>query len=249
MENPTHAKELTKIIVKRATGRILENFTVEAQKAFNGTDTDKHGICLDVLVKCTGTNDTVSEVYNIEPNTYYEKNLAKRNRYYNALTDSKLLFSGDDFGVLPELISIWILSYDPFGDNRMSYSVKNFVTENPSLLYNDGVTTLFLNTKGKIGGTNELANLLKFFSNTTEETAVDSDLKGIHNIVNSVKRDSKVGERYMSMQTVMYYEKKMSYEEGEEHGIQLGEERLAKKLEELGVDPDIIKQAMKKEED
>ena len=64
----------------------------------------------------------------------------------------------------------------------MSYSVKNFVTENPSLLYNDGVTTLFLNTKGKIGGTNELANLLKFFSNTTEETAVDSDLKGIHNI-------------------------------------------------------------------
>ena len=53
----------------------------------------------------------------------------------------------------------------------------------------------------------------------------------------------------MSMQTVMYYEKKMSYEEGEERGIQLGEERHAKKLEELGVDPDIIKQAMKKEED
>ena len=143
----------------------------------------------------------------------------------------------------------------------MSYSVKNFVTENPKIVYNDGVTTIFLNTKGQIGGTNELANLLKFFSNTTEETAVDSDLKDIHNIVNSVKRDSKVGERYMSMQTVMYYEKKMSYEEGEEHGIQLGEkrgiqlgekrgeERLAKKLAELGVDPDIIKQAMEKDED
>ena len=103
----------------------------------------------------------------------------------------------------------------------MSYSVKNFMTENPKIVYNDGITTIFLNTK----------------------------------------RASKVGERYMSMQTVMYYEKKMSYEEGEEHGIQLGEkrgiqlgekrgeERLAKKLAELGVDPDIIKQAMGKPED
>ena len=253
MENPNYAKELVKIIIKRATGRTLENFTVEAQKAFNGTDTDKHGICLDVLVKCSDADNSVSSVYNIEPNTYYENNLAKRNRYYNALTDSKLLFSGDDFGTLPELISIWILSYDPFGDNRMSYSVKNFVTENPQLVYNDGVTTLFLNTKGQIGDNKELFNLLNFLSNTNEETAVDSELKGIQTIVNTIKGDSKVGERYMSMQTVMYYEKKMSYEEGEEHGIQLGEkrseERLAKKLAELGVDPDIIKQAMEKPED
>ncbi len=256
MENPNHAKELVKIIVKRATGRTLENFTVEAQKTFNGTDTDKHGICLDVLVKCSDAGNSVSSVYNIEPNTYYENDLAKRNRYYNALTDSKLLFSGDDFGTLPELISIWILSYDPFGDNRMSYSVKNFVTENPQLVYNDGVTTLYLNTKGKIGDNKDLFNLLNFLSNTNEKNAVDSELQGIQTIVNTIKGDSKVGERYMSMQTVMYYEKKMSYEEGEEHGIQLGEkrgiqlaeERLAKKLTELGVDPDIIKQAMEKDE-
>ena len=137
----------------------------------------------------------------------------------------------------------------------MSYSVKNFVTENPKIVYNDGVTTLFLNTKGKIGDNADLFNLLNFLSNTNEETAVDSELQGIQTIVNTIKGDSKVGERYMSMQTVMYYEKKMSYEEGEEHGIQLGEkrgiqlgeERLAKKLAELGVDPDIIKQAMVKE--
>jgi hypothetical protein len=60
--------------------------------------------------------------------------------------------------------------------------------------------------------------------------------------------DAKVGERYMTLGTTLYYEKKMSYDEGKETGIQLGEEQakehITEKLLELGVDPAIIKQAM-----
>ena len=142
VENPENAKKLAKIIVKRATGRDIDNFTVESQKEVNGTNTDKRGIRIDVLIKVEGDKEEIKEVYDIEPNAYYEKDIAKRNRYYNALTDSKLLNKGEEFSVLPELITIWILQYDPFGKDKMIYTIKNIVDKNPDIVYNDGVTTL-----------------------------------------------------------------------------------------------------------
>ncbi|MBQ4068612.1 MAG: hypothetical protein IJC76_05110, partial [Lachnospiraceae bacterium] len=194
---------------------------------------------------------------------YYEKDLAKRNRYYNALTDSKLLHSGDEFGSLPELITIWILAYDPFGEGRVIYTIKNIVAENPDIVYNDGITTLILNAKGSGSGNEELEKLLDFFVDTDKEVK-DIELLDIQNIVKSIKGDAKVGERYMTLGTTLYYEKKMSYDEGkdagmdmgirigEERGIQIGEERgirigkdqMSENLLDLGVDPAIIKQAM-----
>lgn len=52
-----------------------------------------------------------------------------RSRYSRALKDVKLLKAGEKYKKLPNYISIWILSYDPFGQNRMLYTVKNFVVE------------------------------------------------------------------------------------------------------------------------
>ena len=88
----------------------------------------------------------------------------------------------------------------------------------------------------------------------------------IQNIVKSIKGDAKVGERYMTLGTTLYYEKKMSYDEGiqigkeqgiqigkergiqigKEQGIQIGEEknkRLIEELIELGVSPELIEKA------
>ena len=62
-----------------------------------------------------------------------------RSRYSQALTDVKLLHSGEDYKTLPDYISIWILPYDPFGKNQMLYTVKNVVEDFPELVYNDGV--------------------------------------------------------------------------------------------------------------
>ena len=251
METHEYAEKLVKLIIKRTTGREINNFTIESQKTYNGTDKDKHSIRLDVLIKVS-EDDTIREVYDIEPNTYYVKDIARRNRYYNALTDSKLLSSNEKYTNLPELITIWILSYDPFGEKRMIYTIKNIVTENPDIVYNDGITTIFLNAKGEIGGSEELRSLLEYLSSTNDNTAIDTELKDIQYMVHTIKGDENVSERYMGMQRMVYYEKQMSYEEGEkcgeERGIQIGEnqakEHIAEKLLELGVEPAIIKQAM-----
>lgn len=48
----------------------------------------------------------------------------------------------------------------------MIYTVKNVVVENNDLLYNDGVTKLFLYTEGKYGGSEKLKVLLKYMTST-----------------------------------------------------------------------------------
>ena len=66
-------------------------------------------------------------MYDIEPNRYKGKDLPRRRRYYQALTDAKLLDPGREYKHLPEYVSIWILTEDPFGTNRMVYTVRNKV--------------------------------------------------------------------------------------------------------------------------
>ncbi len=62
-------------------------------------------------------NGEIIRVYDIEPNNITSIDLPKRSRYYQAITDVKLLSAGVDYDKLPELIAIWILPYDPFGKN------------------------------------------------------------------------------------------------------------------------------------
>lgn len=139
-------------------------------------------------------------------------------RFYQSLIDSKLLPTDTKFKELPDSMSIWILPYDPFGDNRMLYTVKNMVVENNHLVYNDGVTKIFLYTKGTKGGSKELKELLTFMENTSSDNAVDEELANIQRIVDKVKSRSDVKERYMTLQEVIDYEKRDSYEEGVEIG-------------------------------
>ena len=112
------------------------------------------------------------------------------------------------------------LPYDPFGEGRVIYTIKNIIAENPDIVYNDGMTTMILNAKGKGSGNEELEKLLDFFVDTDKEVT-DTELLDIQNIVKSIKGDAKVGERYMTLGTTLYYEKKMSYDEG----IQIGKEQ------------------------
>lgn len=161
-------------------------------------------------------------LYDIEPNKYYEKDLSRRNRFYQSLIDSKLLPSNSRYQNLPDLITIWILPYDPFGDDRMIYTIKNIVVENQELVYNDGITKIFLYTKGTKGGSKELKDFLTYMENTTVSNAVDKELLELQEIVNNVKSKEDVGERYMTLQEMIDYEKRDSYEDGLKNGLNNG---------------------------
>ena len=219
-----NAVTISKVIIKRATGFDVKNIVVETEKQIPGTNINKRGVRLDVYLteedKKVGRD--ILRLFDIEPNNYYEPDLPRRSRFYQSLIDSQLLPANTPFRKLPDIFMIWILPYDPFGDGRMIYTVKNMVAENNQIVYNDGSTKLFLYTKGTKGGSKELKDLLTYFDNTTLTNAVDSDLLRIQKIVDSVKADFKERERYMTYEEILYYEKRDSHEAGYQAGHAAG---------------------------
>ena len=220
-ENPEHAKFIAKLIIERATGRKVGEISVAAEKSLTGIDLGQHGICMDLYVEEYEGKRT-ARVYDIEPNNYGADELPMRSRYSQALTDVKLLETGDNYKNLPNYISIWILPFDPFGKNKMLYTVKNCVAEDTQIVYNDGAMKLFLYTGGELGGNEELKDMLRYFSESDEENAVDPELSQLHSIVQQVRDNRKVGEQYMTLQDYLDNEIKRGVEEGIEQGIAQG---------------------------
>lgn len=120
----------------------MENLIAETQKQLKGINVDKRGIRMDIYTTEKDKEEKGGKtlrVYDIEPNNYYEKDIPHRSRFYQSMIDSKLLPVNAPFEELPDVITIWILPYDPFGEERMLYTVKNCVVENPQIGYNDGI--------------------------------------------------------------------------------------------------------------
>ncbi len=220
-EDEENAKFIAKLIIKRVTGVELTDITVEVEKSLHGIVTDKHGIRLDIRVLEKNLSG-IARIHNIEPNAYKEYNLPYRSRYYQSLTDAKYLGNSKKYIDLPEVITIWILEHDPFGGDRIIYNVKNVIEEMPEMLYNDGVKRIFLYTKGKIGGTRELKNLLKYISESNPNNVVDTELEALHGLVDDIKHREGIGERYMTLGEMIEYERAESYENGVEAGRQEG---------------------------
>lgn len=253
MSHKETAELVTRLILDRALGIKAGNLIIEPQKPVNGIDTDRHGIRMDVSIAETVSkedNGRIIRVYDIEPNNIETINLPKRSRYYQALTDVKLLSAGVNYDRLPELITIWILPYDPFEKNQMIYFVKNTVEGFEDLYYNDGIKKVFLYTDGELGGSRELKHLLTYIKNSSTNNAADTQLEQLHSGVEWLKQSSKIGVRYMQMWEIVEHEKKQSMQEGIETGRQEGiKEGILKTiaiLREMNIsDNDILEQLMK----
>ena len=239
-EDPENAKIISEIIIRRVLGIEVHNVIIEAEKQYHNLIPNGRGIRLDLQIT-EKEGQRVVRVYDIEPNAYAETELAKRSRYYQSISDAKNLGSRKGFHLLPEYFSIWILLNDPFGDDRIVYTVKNMVVENTDIVYNDGVTKVFLYTGGTKGGSDELRALLNFIAKSNDENATDSDLCKIQEILNGIRNNEEVGERYMTWEEMMEYEKRDSYEAGRISGREEGrEEGFVLALRKLGVSDDVI---------
>ena len=215
------SKLLMRLIIERAAQVKVGKLIIEPQKIINGVDTDCHGIRLDVSVReVTEESGKTIQLFDIEPNNVQKVHLPKRSRFYQALTDVKLLETGVDYDKLPDMWTIWILPYDPFGLDYMLYSVKNMLEDFPEIEYNDGVKKLFLYTGGTKGGTEALKNLLNYIQSSIEENAVDDDLKRLHSNVERLRSSKEIGVKYMQMQEVIKYKVEEELEEAVKEAIE-----------------------------
>lgn len=200
-------------------GRSLKKLKVTPQKVYPGIDSDKRGGRLDVFVEeeADGTENT--GVYDDEPDKNDKAGeiaaLPRRTRFYHALIDVQSLESGAHYGELKNVTVIVITSYDPFGRDRMVYTVQNGCVEEPDIPFNDGMKTLFLYIGGKKDHPpDELKQLLRFIGDTRPENAVNGTLQELRKMVDTVKKDREVSIRYMKI----FEQEQKIREEGWEQG-------------------------------
>lgn len=192
-------RELLKVIFQRDFGKLK----VIPQKVYYGSNTDKHGARLDVYLE-EEEADEIATVYDVEPDKNDDledqKAVPFRVRFYHAKIDSNSLKSGESYHMLKKVIVIMIMPYDPFGRDRMIYTIRSKCEEEPDMPYDDGARTLFLYTKGKRGNPpEELRQLLHYMEDTKKENAQNESLRGIHKMVETVKHDREVSLEYMKI--------------------------------------------------
>ena len=112
----------------------------------------------------------------------------------------------------------------------MIYTVRNLVVENTDLIYNEGVTRIFLYTNGELGGTDEVRTLLKYFSSTNEANAIDLELRSIQAIIDDVKGNREVGERYMTLEEYCQHKIDEGVQEAVEEAVEKAEKETEEKL-------------------
>ena len=217
MTYPEMGEKFTRKILKLLFNKEFRNLKVIAQKSYGGLNTDLRGARLDVYVESDDSaeidaSEDVS-IYDLEPDkndkAKYIAAFPQRIRFYHAIIDSRSLKSGEDFGKLKRVYVIFICNYDPFGYDRVKYTIRNMCVEEPEMPYDDGAQTIVLYTKGTKGDdiSEELRQFLNYMENTTQTNAVNDTLKDIQKMVDIVKRDGEVLLSYMKgfeRDTIMY---------------------------------------------
>lgn len=201
LTHPVYGPRLGRILLEKMLGRKVGELVVTPQKTVFGSDTNLHGICLDVQLEETGDGTTV---YDIEPEMDSRlksvKALPRRARFYHAKMTSRGLKAGEEYSALINEIIMFITPFDPFGQNRMLYTVKNCCVEKPDIPYEDGALTLFFYTKGEEGiPSEEIKQLLTYMEDSSKKNVTSEFLQEIHNMVEHVKHDEEVSVKYMRL--------------------------------------------------
>lgn len=157
MSDEEYGEKFCRILLSTILNRPIRNVRITPQKNILGIDTNCHGIRMDAYIEelpetslCDA--EISSDVYDIEPDNGSDRHsLPKRMRYYHGMINTQLLAIGNDYSLLPNVVIILILPYDPFGKNRMIYTVQNTCLEDSSIPYEDGAKKIFLYTKGTEG--------------------------------------------------------------------------------------------------
>lgn len=208
-ENQEKAKEFCKAILEPIIDKKIEviNIETESQRIIQGSDTNKRGIQLDAYVKVYENENgdelvdvsvSLPTIYDIEPNNEKNDSDRKRTRMYHSLIDSHIIESGTDYNEIPDVIVIWLLPYDPFGYDRMVYTVSRQCMEVPEMKYSDGDKTLFLYAYGKKNiPSKKLADMLKFIVDSTKDNAINSDMKNIYEMMQQIRANRRIGVKFM----------------------------------------------------
>lgn len=218
----TYGEEASRYILECILRRKIRHLTVVPQKVWYGEQPENHGVRLDIYL-----DDEDGEIFDLEPDNNNSAAdvaaLPRRARFYHAKIDSGNFAAGEDYSNLRDVIVVFITTYDPFGRNRMIYTIQNICKEDPELTYDDGARTIFLYTGGTAGNPpEELLQLARYMECSVSGNAQTAGLARLHEMVMKVKADREVGAAYMNLIEMEKRIKEKAKEEGREEGRKEG---------------------------
>lgn len=226
MEDPETHRDVLSIILNKEIPMLKINQTEKEGRLSPSI----RSIRMDVF-----SMDKEDTVYNTEMQEKRKTDLAKRSRYYQALTDTGLLEPGiPNYNLLNDSFIIMIMPFDLFGYGKYVYTFNAYCREVPECSLQDGATRIFLNTRGTNDDevSKELIDFLHYIEDTTSERAAETNsprIWRIHDRVCKVKMNEEVGVRYMQAWEEKYYAKEDGREEGaKEKMIELIQKKIQK---------------------
>ena len=202
-------QELCKKLIECILGIKIKSISyMEHEKSFEANLRSK-GIRLDLFVI---DEDGVAYDIEMQMDNSYKEFLGRRTRYYISTMDNNALKKGERYSQLRKSYVIFICTFDPFGRGLAKYTFNAICNEDHSLVLDDGVTRVFINTEGdRHRISKELASLIGYIS-TGEVT--DDYTQDLDEEVRTLRNDDGRERDYMTyMQTIMEHED-MAYNRG-----------------------------------
>lgn len=139
--------------------------------------------------------------------------------------DNGALKKDEPYSHLRKSYVIFICTFDPFGKGLAKYTFNAICNEDHSLVLDDGVTRVFINTEGdKHRISKELANLIGYIS-TGEVT--DDYTRQLDEEVQELRNDTGKEVSYMTYMQAMMEERNMGIDEGISIGISQANQETA----------------------
>ena len=158
-----------------------------------------HGVRLDVYVKDS------DRIFDLEMQTYYDKDIGKRARYYQSMIDADNTARGQDYSDMKESYVIFIFPFDPFKRGKPVYHYKEIDKDDGTDDLNSGAHKFFFNASAyKKENKVEIKNFLEYIytskvndeftaeiAKAVRETKEDNLFKGNYKVEALSLRDAR----------------------------------------------------------
>ncbi len=190
--------EISAELVERLLGvRVKQVEYPELEKAIEPYYTSK-GVRLDVYLK------DENKVIDVELQSYPQKALGKRMRYYQSMVDCDSLMKGQPYTKLKESYILFICKFDPFHNEKKKgyglprYTFQNTCAENNSVNLDDKTVKVVYNAKAYESVKDpKVRALLRFIQ--TNEPGEDDYSKRLSEFVERTKKNEKFRKEYADM--------------------------------------------------
>lgn len=208
-------EEVCKPFLEKLLGKEIRHIEyIERQKDLSDTY-NAHGIRLDVYL-----NDEQGTIYNVEMQNVKD-DLPKRSRYYQSGIDRRTLESSKGYEALKESYVIFVCNYDHFKRGLAVYEKVSSLRGCEGIDYDDGSRVFILNSH--YDRKNADKSVLRFLDCVRDgkysaNCEGDPLMQAVNEVVQAVKSDREMEEKYMTYAMKMADERKAGFAEGRAEG-------------------------------